>query len=426
MSGARAVAVLSVAACLAAASALAAPALAATDGSQTVLSGTPANQSGTRQTSTVSQGNGLSATSGGLPKPTAQCLGQEGNAPSPQTPWAQRVLDYSSVWGITQGGGVKVAVIDSGVDANPQYDNRVIVGHTFAPAPAGAVAGDCAGHGTSVAGIIAAAHMSGVGFAGVAPQVTLISIKITNSATSLPRGVVAPAILSAVEDGAKVINLSLSAPNTPALQSAVNFALDHNVVVVASAGNNTSDSSTGPFYPADYPGVLSVGAVGQDGSRANFSDTRTRVTVTAPGVDVTSTFPGPFPHSYTSQNGTSFAAAFVSGVVALVRAHYPDLKAAQVVQRIRDTADGAAGPGTGNGLVNPVEALTAVVPSGSVSSGTGTDQGRVSIDRAVSDRKAKMIAMSVAEGAFGLAAIVIAIAVVLGAGHRRRWRPGGM
>src|SRR5207302_297671 len=147
-------------------------------------------------------------------------------------------------------------------------------------------------------------------------------------------------------------NLSLATPDdVPALRNAVEYALRHNVVVVAAAGNDVPDDSTGPFYPAAYPGVLAVGAVEPGGVLARFSDRHTPVGVTAPGVNVTTAYPGTFPAAYElAQNGTSFAAAFVSGVVALVRSAHPGLTAAQVVARIEATARGATGPGTGHGL----------------------------------------------------------------------------
>lgn len=414
---------LAAATCLLAGSAFAAPVPAAA-ASPAPASGTTALAAGT--TALAAASGSPSAQGGGLPEPVTDCLGQEGDTPSAGTPWAQTALDYRSVWNFTEGRGITVAVIDSGVDANPQFGDRVIVGKTLASAPSGPADGDCVGHGTSVAGIIAAAPMAGIGFAGVAPQATILSIKITNTQTGISPELVPLAIRDAVADGANVINLSLTAQNTPELQSAVDFALSNNVVVVAAAGNDTG-TGTGPFYPAAYPGVLSVGAVEPDGSLASFSDTRTPVTVTAPGADVTATYPGPFPHSYKPGiNGTSFATPFVSGVVALVRAYYPSLTEAQVVQRIRETADGAAGPGTGNGMVNPVQAITAVLPAGSGASGTDAHLGRVSINRAAPDQGAREVAVSVTAGALGLTALVLAAAVVVPAGRRRRWRPGGI
>jgi membrane-anchored mycosin MYCP len=366
---------------------------------------------------------------GALPGPSGTCPPQHGIAAPTQTPWAQQALSYSSVWKFTQGRGVTVAVIDSGVDANPQFGDRVTIGPDLAASDSTGAPGDadCVGHGTSVASIIAAAPMAGIPFAGVAPQATILSIKITNSTDSISPAAVTTAIRDAVDMGANVINLSLASPNSPQLRSAVDFALSHNVVVVAAAGNDDGNG-TGPFYPAAYPGVLSVGAVGPDGSLASFSDTHTPVTVTAPGVNVTGAWPGAFPDAYNpGDSGTSFATPFVAGVAALVRAYYPRLPAAQVVQRIKATADGAAGPGTGNGMVNPVQAVTALLPTGSVTAGSGARAGRVSIIRpAPPGRRARLLALVIAGGAFGGAALVIAALVVIPAGRRRRWQPGGV
>ena len=227
----------------------------------------------------------------------AGCPGTHGIAAPTSTPWAQQALGFSSAWPLTPGADVTVAVVDSGVDANPQFGDRVTVGPDLAGATFGDVrrGADCVGHGTSVASIIAAAPLAGISFAGVAPQAAILSIKITNSDT-FPGQVTAQAIRDAVNLGANVINLSLATTvSTPALQAAVQFAQARNVVVVAAAGNDEPDGAAGPFYPAAYPGVLSVGAIGPDGSLASFSDTRTPVSVTAPGIDVTSAYPGTFP-----------------------------------------------------------------------------------------------------------------------------------
>ena len=371
-----------------------------------------------------------------LPGPEGDCPGTHGIAAPKSTPWAQQALGYSSAWRLTQGAGVTVAVVDSGVDANPQFGDRVTVGPDLAGATAGDVppGADCVGHGTSVASIIAAAPQASVTFAGVAPQASILSIKITNS-DNFPGQVTAQAIRDAVNLGANVINLSLATNvSTPALLAAVQFAQARNVVVVAAAGNDDPDGVVGPFYPAAYPGVLSVGAIGPDGSLASFSDTRTPVSVTAPGVDVTSAYPGTFPQAYDpGDNGTSFATAFVSGVAALVRAAYPGLGEAQVVTRITATADGPAGPGTGRGMVNPVQAVTAVLPAAALATGTGAlaaaaaagPEGRVPISRASApDQATRTVAVSVAAGAGGLAVLVVAAALVLPAGRRRHWRPG--
>jgi membrane-anchored mycosin MYCP len=372
----------------------------------------------------------------GLPGPTGACPSTHGIAAPKSTPWAQQTLSFSSVWPLTQGAGVTVAVVDSGVDVNPQFGDRVTVGPDLAGATFGAPAdADCVGHGTSVASIIAAAPLAGISFAGVAPEAGILSVKITSSDT-FPGEVTAQAIRDAVNLGANVINLSLATNvSTPALQAAVQFAQARNVVVVAAAGNDSAQGPVGPFYPAAYPGVLSVGAVGPDGSLASFSDTRTPVSVTAPGIDVTSAYPGIFPESYNpGDNGTSFATAFVSGVAALVRAYHPGLDEAQVVARITATADGLAGPGTGHGMVNPVQAVTAVLPVPMLAGGAAGAQAsagavgpaaQVPITRAAGpDRAVREVAISVSACAAGLTVLVVAAALVIPAGRRRHWRPG--
>jgi membrane-anchored mycosin MYCP len=367
------------------------------------------------------------ALAGQLPGPVADCPGSSGAAPPATTPWAQRALSFASVWNLTEGAGITVAVIDSGVDANPQFGDRVTVGPDLSGEVAGIPAGaDCVGHGTAVASIIAAAPQAGVSFSGVAPQAQVLSIKITNS-EAISGDVTATAIRDAVDLGASVINLSLAAANTPALQAAVQFAQDSNVVVVAAAGNDSANSGQGPFYPAAYPGVLSVGAIGPNGSLASFSDTRTPVTVTAPGVDVASAYPGRFPDAYSQDdNGTSFATAFVSGVAALVRSSHPDLSAAQVVARIEATANGAAGAGTGDGVVNPVQAVTAVLPNGGTRTGSGAVAQPVSVTRAApSSPRSRTVALAILSAALGVGLLAVAAVFVIPAGRRRNWRAGG-
>jgi len=301
----------------------------------------------------------------GLPGPVPGCPPELGTAAPALAPWPQKELGFASVWHLTRGAGVTVAVVDSGVDANPQFGDRVILGPDLVAGtkkgiPPGA---DCVGHGTAVASIIAAAPMRGISFTGVAPAARILSVKISGTDTfptsATPRG-----IMDAVQFGADVINLSLSTPDdVPALRQAVAYALSHNVVVVAAAGNDIPQNGTGPFYPAAYPGVLSVGAAAPGGALAPFSDRRTPVGVIAPGVNVTSAYPGTFPDAYNSdQSGTSFAAAYVSGVVALVRAAHPRLNPAQVVARIEATARGSTGPGSGHGVIDPVRAVTADLP----------------------------------------------------------------
>ena len=378
-------------------------------------------------------GGGAAPSNGPLPTVTSsQCQPSPTYRVPPGIPWAQQALDYQSVWRFSKGAGVKVAVIDSGVDANPQLNGRVSVGQTFTSAQSGPADGDCEGHGTMVAGIIGAAPVPGTAFAGVAPQAQIVSYKVSGQTVgdkNLSVSTLVLAIAKAIQDRAKIINLSVStASNDPALQTVVEYAVHHNIVVVAAAGNDQMDLSTGqlqhgPYYPAQYPGVLSVGAVDQNGSLASFADRQTNVSVTAPGSNITSTFPGTNGDAYGAADGTSFAAPFVSGLAALVWSRYPTLTAQQVVRRIVETADGSAGTATGNGLINPVQAITAVVPPEAAPT-QAARPAAVTVDRASSNFSEKVVALSLAGGAFVLAVVVIAAAVVIPAGRRRRWRPG--
>ena len=365
----------------------------------------------------------------GLPGPRPGCPSQHGISAPAERPWAQQALRFSAVWNRTRGAGVTVAIVDSGVDANPQFGDRVIPGPDLVAGtkrgiPPGA---DCVGHGTAVASIIAAAPVPGVSFTGVAPAARILSVKISGTDT-FPTSVTPRGIMDAVQFGADVINLSLATPDdVQGLRNAVEYALHHDVVVVAAAGNdiqqggtgandaNDGNDGTGPFYPAAYPGVLAVGAVGPGGVLAGFSDRYTPVGVTAPGVNVTSAYPGTFPAAYdAAQNGTSFAAAFVSGVVALVRSAHPGLNAAQVVARIEATAHGGTRPGTGHGLVDPVRAVTAVLSAEQASAASSRASA------APSGSSTRTVALAAIAGSFGLVVVVLTAVLVI----RRRPETG--
>ena len=362
----------------------------------------------------------------GMPEPSANCLSQRGRTHLTSEPWAQRALDFSSVWDLTRGQHITVAVVDSGIDYTPQLAGRVSrVDLT------GGNGEDCLPHGTIVASIIAAsdARAKGIPFYGVAPAAHILSIRVqqqegTSGQTDAQRrktlADIANGIRYAVVKHAKVINVSIQvSASYPALRSAVAFALHRNVVVVAAAGNDDLGGGPGPFYPASYPGVLSVNAVDESGQLAGFDVNRTPVSVTAPGVDIASDYPGGFDPS---SKGTSFATAFVSGEAALVRAAYPRMPAAQVVRRIIATAAGRTGAHTGAGMINPVQAVTAVLPPHPATSAPA-HLVPVPRPRAV-NTYTRTVALSVTAGALLTAALVAIGAVVIPQGRRRHWRPG--
>ncbi len=289
------------------------------------------------------------------------------------TPWAlQRVL-LDQLWQDTrgrdrQGRPVRVAVVDTGVDVlNPQLKDAVDVksGTDLLSDAKDAGKGptvDPVGHGTKVAGIIAARPAAGSGFVGIAPESVIIPIRQNDERGTGTSRTLAVGIKQAVDAGARVINISqdTATPLRPDsdLERAVEDALAHDVVVVASAGNDGADGSTKPTYPAAYPGVLAVGASDRNNERAPFSQSGDFIGVAAPGVDMVSTVPG---GGHCVDHGTSFSAPYVAGVAALIRAKHPDWKQHQVVAQIEQTAERVANGRdryVGWGVVDPARALT--------------------------------------------------------------------
>ncbi|MEW2443178.1 type VII secretion-associated serine protease mycosin [Micromonospora marina] len=278
-------------------------------------------------------------------------------------PWAQARLAPHRVWSLTDGTSVTVAVVDSGVDASaPQLAGRVMRGTDVVGGGAGD--DDCVGHGTFVAGLIAAAPQVGIAFAGVAPGARILPVRQTVDGRRGTADSLAAGIQAAVRAGATVVNVSVAAGSTsPALERAVQEALRRNVLVVAAVGNDGENGNARP-YPASLPGVLAVGAIDQAGTAPGFSGSGAFVDLVAPGVEVVG--PGRRTAGHLRASGTSFAAPFVSGVAALVRARHPGLNAAQVKHRLEVTADHPAGvmphPTFGFGVVDAWAAVTAVLP----------------------------------------------------------------
>ena len=351
-----------------------------------------------------------------LPRPARGCPPQLGVRKLRDEPWAQQALDMAGAWTVTRGQGVTVAVVDSGVDFSPQLAGRVSAIDLTGQGPR-----DCVGHGTAVASLIAAtdARARGIPFYGVAPAARILSVKVNTGETGVSQ-LLAQGIRDAAAAGAQVINVSVqTAASSPALRAAVAFALRSDAVVVAAAGNDNPGTGTGPYYPASYPGVLSVGAVDQSGALTAYTGKNTAVSVTAPGSSIASAWPGGY---NPASQGTSFAAAFVSGVAALVRAAYPRLTAAQVVHRIEATADGPAGAHTGAGMVNPVQAVTAVLPEPAASPAAAARPVAIP-GPARPDPVTRALALAITGGALAVALLVAAAAFVVPRGRRWRWRP---
>ncbi|MCX3061786.1 type VII secretion-associated serine protease mycosin [Streptomyces sp. GXMU-J5] len=291
-------------------------------------------------------------------------------------PWALQRVNLDDLWATATGKGVRVAVIDTGVDTkNPQLTDAVDVaeGRNFLPTKddkgkkiegRGNAHGttDTVGHGTRVAGIIAARRSKKTGFAGLAPEATIIPIKQNDAEGHGTSDELAQAINYAVSAKADVINISqdtekaLTADNN--LEKAVENAIAKKVVVVASAGNDGLGGKLKKTYPASYPGVLAVAASDRNNERAVFSQSGDWVGVAAPGVDMVSTVPG---GGHCSDNGTSFSAPYVAGVAALLKQHHKNWTSKEIVAQIEQTAErSVAGHDSrvGWGVVDPVKAVT--------------------------------------------------------------------
>lgn len=365
--------------------------------------------------------------------PAAAQRAQQQCLPPPQAsvtsvPWAQQQLAPQRVWPLTRGAGQIVAVVDTGVDAgSAQLAGRVLPGRDVRVNGASRADSDCFGHGTFVAGIIGAAPVPTTLFAGVAPEAQILPIRIADNATDTSARALAQGIRVAVDMGARVINVSASTNyHDPEIDATVDYATARDVLIIASAGNSAEEGNPVP-YPASEPAVLAVGAVDNTGKRAQFSQTGTYLSMAAPGVDVSSLGPGG-PGQWQA-SGTSYAAPFVAGVAALVRAYHPQLTAAQVKHRLEATADrppaNAPDPGLGWGSVNPLIAVTAILPEEGAA-GVAAAAPPAPALRPVPPVEDPIAALLVALGVLGALFLVAAIgfAVRLGPpGTRRRWAP---
>jgi type VII secretion-associated serine protease mycosin len=283
--------------------------------------------------------------------------------------WHLAFLHVAEAHRITQGAGITVAVIDTGVDAgHPDLAGSVLPGKDFAIIKADVPDGrtDLGGHGTAMAGLIAAhGHGAGAGALGIAPQAKILPVRDSETNDGKAQDTAA-AIRWAVAQGAKVISMSFGSANDDFAEgAAIQEARRADVVLVASAGNRPDVQTVA--YPAAREGVLAVGGVDRNGKHAAISVTGPQVALSAPAVDIiTTTTRANGGGGYQTAGGTSDAAAIVAGAAALVRARYPNLTAPEVIHRLTATATDKGAPGRdeeyGNGVLNLVAALTADVP----------------------------------------------------------------
>jgi type VII secretion-associated serine protease mycosin len=277
--------------------------------------------------------------------------------------WYLKSLRISEAHRISDGEGVTVAVVDSGVWAeHPDLEGAVLPG--FNVLGKGDGRNDLEGHGTGIAGIIAARGRAGNrGVLGIAPAAKILPISPAGSPL-----VVTKAIDWAVEHNAKVINMSFLTDGTDGLAAAVKRATAADVVLVAGAGNN-DEAGSDSEYPAAYPEVIAVGASDRAGKVAPFSHQGPQLDLVAPGVDV-GVANGDPNREYQRVQGTSVSAAIVSGAAALIRAEYPELSAAQVVEVLESTAVDRGPTGRDDAYgVGELDLLGALSAAGSIHPG---------------------------------------------------------
>jgi type VII secretion-associated serine protease mycosin len=295
-----------------------------------------------------------------------------------QEPPALARLAAERAWASATGAGVLVAVVDSGVDTRNAHLTDAVVPGVDLVGVAGEPTGrtDTAGHGTAVAGQIAARPYPESGVVGLAPDATILPVRVYYSDDDQGRetGVapdatrMAAGIDAAVAAGARVINVSMSTPNdTPVLREAVQRATAAGSLVVASAGNRTtsSDEADGPRYPAAYDGVLAVTAVDVDDNPSADAIHGAHVDVAAPGTNILTAFHAAGDCMLSGEGeSTSFATAYVSAAAALLAERFPEETPAQWAYRLQVTAarDQPAERDdlVGWGVVRPDEALAFV------------------------------------------------------------------
>lgn len=294
--------------------------------------------------------------------PSAPAAAHGANIRSQQ--WHLGFLKIAQAHQISEGEGVTVAVIDSGVADHPDLKGNILNGVDAIAGGPGNGRGDDDGHGTAMAGLIAA-HGHGAGnkdgALGIAPKAKILPIRDAIGKVQGLDKPVAAGIRWAIQHGAKIINISQDVGDIETLR-AVNEAQRAGVLIFGAAGN-TDQSDTAVSPPGGFPWAVAVAGVDQHGNHAPTSVKGPEVELSAPSVKIVSTG---LKNEWRSGTGTSDATAIASGVAALVWSKFPNLSAAEVLHRMEATAVDKGEPGRdpvyGFGVIDPVAALTADVP----------------------------------------------------------------
>lgn len=273
------------------------------------------------------------------------------NDPMREQLWGLAKIQAPQAWDATAGDAtVTVAVVDTGVDYDHEdLAGQVIKGYDFGNNDNDPK--DDQGHGTHVAGTIAALGDNGKGVVGVAYKTRILAIKVLGSDGSGSTSAIAQGILKAQAMGARVINLSLGGPEeSSVLKDAVDQVTAKGVLCVVASGN---DSKSSPNYPAAYANALSVGATDQSDKRTSFSNYASSVDIAAPGLDILSSTEG----RYKKLSGTSMASPHVAGAAALLLSKYPSLTPQQLRDALTNSGESVSGFSGGIKRLNVARAL---------------------------------------------------------------------
>lgn len=387
-----------------------------------------------------------------VPPPDAACVFNNSEQLSQElsptdaapVPWPQQRLRYEDAWQFGRGGGVLIAVVDSGVDAHQQQLRGHVLHGGDTTTGVVKIGGnfDCAGHGTMVTGMIVAQPVRGRGLAGIAPDATILPIRESWGIDANRQEIggsplhLYQAIAAAVRNGAKIVNVSVTLPTDQLnrgeqfeFQKLARYAAQNNALIVAAAGNkNQNNNQNISTYPAalaaTFDNVIAVGGIGPDGKVDPDSITGPFVTVAAPDRAMPCVMAQ---QTLIPCSGTSFATPFVSGLAALLRSRFPTISAAELKRRIELTADHPStdlpNPQIGYGVINPLAALTAVLPPADATPSPAVAASPLAAPPGP-DTHARGVALTVAAAALLVALVVAVTAAVLPLGRRRRWRPG--
>lgn len=228
-----------------------------------------------------------------------------------------KLIQAEREWKETKGAGINVAILDTGIDYNhPDLRDRVKGGYNFTTSDRSDYM-DRQGHGTHCAGVVAASQ-NNIGVVGVAPEVNIYALKVLGDDGAGSLNWMIEAIDWCINNNIHVMSMSLGSNGThPAVHEAIKRAHDKGIIMVAAAGNDGNGMGDTVDFPARYPEVIAVGAVDTSENLGSFSSTGADVEISAPGVDVLSTY---LNGSYARLSGTSMACPHISGAVAILLA----------------------------------------------------------------------------------------------------------